>query len=245
MRDTLGPTKPITIRMKVGCGRSDVEVDALASDSSQQRSIIVSPSQDLFVLQPDDPDMFNRFLFEDVIPDNTAQGLLQIPHVGWQYHPSWASSLHESSRIRSLDSLCYYIVYGARFGGLETLWLINYRIKRKHWVPSKEEFDGPKPKVFETDEFRLIEVEIDNNIRSSEQLPWDEVAESGDLYTGRFYCLCETAPSVSDPYTSVHPSSTDCQTRQEHQGSSVRRSSMIDRHNVKDGSPELCGRYDG
>ncbi|KAF5256805.1 hypothetical protein FOXYS1_12701 [Fusarium oxysporum] len=127
--------------------------------------------------------MFSRFLFEDVIPNNTAQGLLQIPHVGWQYHPSWASSLHESSRIRSLDSLCCYIVYGARFGGLETLWLINYRIKRKHWVSSKEEFDGPKPKVFETDEFRLIEVEIDDNIRSPEQLPWDEVVERGDFYT--------------------------------------------------------------
>ncbi|EGU89405.1 hypothetical protein FOXB_00075 [Fusarium oxysporum f. sp. conglutinans Fo5176] len=122
-------------------------------------------------------------LFEDVIPNNTAQGLLQIPHVGWQYHPSWASSLHESSRIRSLDSLCCYIVYGARFGGLETLWLINYRVKRKHWVSSKEEFDGPKPKVFETDEFRLIEVEIDDNIRSPEQLPWDEVVERGDFYT--------------------------------------------------------------
>ncbi|KAH7142476.1 hypothetical protein DER46DRAFT_640347 [Fusarium sp. MPI-SDFR-AT-0072] len=129
------------------------------------------------------PDMFSRFLFEDVIPNNTARGLLHIPHAGWQYHPSWASSLHESSRIRSLDSLCCYIVYGARFGGLETLWLINYRIKRKHWVSSKEEFDGPKPKVFETDEFRLIEVEIDDNIRSPEQLPWDEVVERGDFYT--------------------------------------------------------------
>ncbi|KAM5529375.1 hypothetical protein FOXYSP1_17219 [Fusarium oxysporum f. sp. phaseoli] len=183
MRDILGPTKPIAIRTKVRRGRSDVEVDVPESDSSQQRSIIVSPSQDLFILQPDGPDMFSRFLFEDVIPNNTAQGLLQIPHVGWQYHPSWASSLHESSRIRSLDSLCCYIVYGARFGGLETLWLINYRIKRKHWVSSKEEFDGPKPKVFETDEFRLIEVEIDDNIRSPEQLPWDEVVERGDFYT--------------------------------------------------------------
>ncbi|EMT69274.1 hypothetical protein FOC4_g10000586, partial [Fusarium odoratissimum] len=163
MRDILGPTKPIVIRTK--------------------RSIIVSPSQDLFILQPDDPDMFSRFLFEDVIPNNTAQGLLQIPHVGWQYPPSWASSLHESSRIRSLVSLCCYIVYGARFGGLETLWLINYRIKRKHRVSLKEEFDGPKPKVFETDEFRLVEVEIDDNIRSPEQLPWDEVVERGDFYT--------------------------------------------------------------
>ncbi|KAI3574030.1 hypothetical protein IWW34DRAFT_634224 [Fusarium oxysporum f. sp. albedinis] len=149
MRDILGPTKPIAIRMKVGY----------------------------------DPDMFSRLLFEDVIPNNTAPGLLQIPHVGWQYHPSWASSLHESRWIRSLDSLCCYIVYGARFGGLETLWLINYRIKRKHWVSSKAEFEGPKPKVFKTDEFQLIEVEIGDNIRSSEQLSWDEVVERGDPYT--------------------------------------------------------------
>ncbi|KAH7459267.1 hypothetical protein FOMA001_g20130 [Fusarium oxysporum f. sp. matthiolae] len=67
MRDVLGPTKPIAIRTKVRCGRSDVEVDAPESDSSQQRSIIVSPSQDLFILQPDGPDMFSRFLFEDLI----------------------------------------------------------------------------------------------------------------------------------------------------------------------------------
>ncbi|KAH7195125.1 hypothetical protein BKA60DRAFT_660771 [Fusarium oxysporum] len=130
-----------------------------------------------------DPDMFSWSLLEDVLPNNTAQGVLRIPHVGWQYHPSWAASLHASSWIRSLDSLCCYIVYGARFGGLETLWLINYRIKRKHWVSSKAEFDGPKPKVFKTDEFQLIEVEIDDNIRSSEQLSWDEVVEGSDLYT--------------------------------------------------------------
>ncbi|KAF4435488.1 hypothetical protein F53441_13496 [Fusarium austroafricanum] len=183
MRDILGPTEPRAIRMTVRCSHSNGEIDAPENVSFQQRNLIVSPSQDLFILQPDDPDMFSWSLFEDVIPNNTAPGWLEIPHVGWQYHPSWASSLHASSWIKSLDSLCCYIVYGARFGGLETLWLINYRIKRKHWVSSKEEFDEPKPKVFETDEFRLIEVEIDDNIRSSEQLPWDEVVESRDSYT--------------------------------------------------------------
>ncbi|EXL90166.1 hypothetical protein FOIG_16567 [Fusarium odoratissimum NRRL 54006] len=35
MRDILGPTKPIVIRTKVRCGRSNVEVDAPESDSSQ------------------------------------------------------------------------------------------------------------------------------------------------------------------------------------------------------------------
>ncbi|EWZ79235.1 hypothetical protein FOWG_16600 [Fusarium oxysporum f. sp. lycopersici MN25] len=183
MRNILGPTKPIAIRTKMRCGRSNANMDAPGSDSSQQPIIIVSPSQDLFILQLDDLDMFSWSLLEDVLPNNTAQGVLRIPHVGWQYHPSWAASLHASSWIRSLDSLCCYIVYGARFGGLETLWLINYRIKRKHWVSSKAEFDGPKPKVFKTDEFQLIEVEIDDNIRSSEQLSWDEVVEGSDLYT--------------------------------------------------------------
>ncbi|KAF4338874.1 hypothetical protein FBEOM_7225 [Fusarium beomiforme] len=183
MRDILSPTKPMAIRTKVRCDRSNVEVEAPESHSSQQHNIIVSPSQDLFILQPEDSDMFSRFLFEDVIENNTTQGLLQIQQVGWQYHPSWASSLHESTWIRSLETLCGYIVYGVRFRGLETLWLINYRIKRKHWVSSKAEFDGTNPKTFKTDGFQLIEVEINDDIRSSEQLSWDEVVERGDLYT--------------------------------------------------------------
>ncbi|PNP74471.1 hypothetical protein FNYG_12190 [Fusarium nygamai] len=184
MKDILSSTKPKVIHIKVRCGSSNIEVDAPGGGSPQQTSIVVSPSQDLFILQLDSPDIFSWSFLEDAVPSNTAKGLLQIPHVGWQYHPSWAASLHVSTWIRSLDSLCCYIVYGIRFGGLETLWLINYRIKRKHWVSSKAESNGPKPKVFRTDDFQLIEVEVDDDTRSSEQLSWDEVVEGEcDSYT--------------------------------------------------------------
>ncbi|KAG8664203.1 uncharacterized protein FPOAC1_013910 [Fusarium poae] len=183
MRDIIEPTEPMVVQTKVECGSREAKIGASGILPSQKRTIIVSPSLDLFILQFDNPDMLSWSLSEDIVPFDTIPSPMQIRHVGWQYHPIWASSLQDSPWIGSLDSLCSYIVYGVRLGGLETLWLINYRIKRKHWVSSKSEVKGPEPKVFETDNFRLIEVLLDENVLSPEQLRWDEVVAEGDPYT--------------------------------------------------------------
>ncbi|SPJ81819.1 uncharacterized protein FTOL_09224 [Fusarium torulosum] len=186
MRDKLGPTQPIMLRTRVSYGSCNVEASTSESVVSQQRSIIVTPSQDLFILQLDYPYMFNWSLFDDFIPDDRLSGPMPMRHVGWQYHPTWASSLRESPWIGSLHSLCCYIVYGVRFRGLERMWLMNYRIKRKNWVPTKEQLGGSELKVFETDKFRLTEVLDEGYTRlggSSELLRWDEVTEEGDPHT--------------------------------------------------------------
>ncbi|KAG5742957.1 hypothetical protein H9Q70_014326 [Fusarium xylarioides] len=179
MADKLTPYKPVTIQMRRDCGIAN-KVTRSKDSLSYRRRIIVSPSQDLFILQLDDSDMFAWTLFDEIIPVGTAPVPLQIRNVGWEYQTIWATSLHESPWVRSLDSLCCYIVYGARFGGLETLWLINYGLKRKHWVPSRKDLDRVEAKVFETDSFRLTEVLIDDVVhgdRQQEQLPWGEVVD--------------------------------------------------------------------
>jgi hypothetical protein len=186
VRGKLAPIKPLVIWTMPECGSLNVDASASEGLFSQRPSIIVSPSQDLFILQLDDPDMFAWSLFDDIILDEINPTLMQMRNVGWEYRAIWASGLHEAPRIRSLDSLCCYIVYGARFGGLETLWLINYNIKRKQWVPSREELGRPELKVFETDAFRLTEVLVDDTISwvgPPEQMPWGEIIEEGDSYT--------------------------------------------------------------
>lgn len=154
--------------------QSDSKSDKSESLASQHRSIVVLPSEDLFILQLDDPGMFDCYLLEDAMPDVTAAGSPQLRQVAWQYHPIWASSLNESTWMVSLDSLCSYIVYGIRSGGLKTLWLINYLIKRKQLVPSEKELNELKPHVFETGDFRFIEVPV------IKDRFWDEVVEDDD-----------------------------------------------------------------
>ncbi|RKL10783.1 hypothetical protein BFJ70_g16464 [Fusarium oxysporum] len=202
MTDKLGPYKPVTIQMRRDC-RILNEVTGSKDSLSHRSRIIVSPSQDLFILQLDDSDMFGWTLFDEIIPVGTAPVPLQIRNVGWEFQEIWATSLHESHWVRSLDSLCCYIVYGARFGGLETLWLINYRLKRKHWAPSRKELDKPEAKVFETDSFRLTEVLIDDVVpgdRQLEQLPWGEVVEmDGSCTLGEFVAfVCQLRRLVTD-----------------------------------------------
>ncbi|EXL39974.1 hypothetical protein FOCG_17424 [Fusarium oxysporum f. sp. radicis-lycopersici 26381] len=202
MTDKLSPYKPATIQMRRDCGIVN-KVTGSKDSLSHRRRIIVSPSQDLFILQLDDSDMFGWTLFDEIIPVGTAPVPLQIRNVGWEFQEIWATSLHESHWVRSLDSLCCYIVYGARFGGLETLWLINYRLKRKHWAPSRKELDKPEAKVFETDSFRLTEVLIDDVVpgdRQLEQLPWGEVVEmDGSCTLGEFVAfVCQLRRLVTD-----------------------------------------------
>ena len=182
MRNVIKSIEPMVVQTKVERGSRKGKACTSGTVPSQKRTIIVSPSKDLFILQFDNPDMLSWCLLEDIVPFNVVPSLVQIRHVGWQYHPIWSSSLRDSPWIASLNTLCSYIVYGMKFGGLETLWLINYRIRRKHWVPSKSEATRKEPKVFEIDDFRFTEVFLDDNLLLPEQLRWDEVVPADDPY---------------------------------------------------------------
>ncbi|GKU09508.1 unnamed protein product [Fusarium langsethiae] len=173
----------MVVQTEVGCWNPEIRDSESGSLPSRNRTIIVSPSQDLFILQLDDPDMLSWSLLGDITPIDKVPDSMHIRHVGWQYHPAWASSLQESPWIGNFDSLYSYIVYGVRFGGLETLWLVNWRIKKKHWVSRKDEVEEPHLKVFETGHLRFTEVVLDESIPSLDQLRWDEVDAEDDAYT--------------------------------------------------------------
>ncbi|KAH6977819.1 hypothetical protein EDB82DRAFT_576223 [Fusarium venenatum] len=182
MKRKLAPIKRITIWSTTDRGNLRFKTNALESKALEdiahkQCTIVVCPGRDLFILQLDDPSMFSWSQSADTIPDDLIPALMPMQDVGWRYRSVWASSLYILPRTQSLDSLCSFIVCASRFGELKTLWLIIDRIKRKNWVPSRRELDKPEPKGFETDNFQLTEVIIDDASDwdgSTEQLPWGE-----------------------------------------------------------------------
>ncbi|KAF5988546.1 hypothetical protein FBULB1_1422 [Fusarium bulbicola] len=178
IRDKLDETKFLVVRTRANHqDANDTRLDTLGAYTSQRRSIVVSPKDDLFILQLDHPDAFVWYLRDPAIPSETPAGAPQLRNVGWQYNPIWATSVRESPWSLSLTYLCCYIVYGVKHGGLEALWLINYRIKRKYWVPSEEELNEPEPRIFESDGFRFTEVP------ASDDGPWDEVVPDCEPHT--------------------------------------------------------------
>jgi hypothetical protein len=84
----------------------------------------------------------------------------RTPHVGWEYNPVWVLELDHDLGTNVLDLLCSYAIYGAKAGGLQTMWFINYDIKRKPWVPSEEEARRPASRTFEIGKQRFVEVDV-------------------------------------------------------------------------------------
>ncbi|KAF5716590.1 hypothetical protein FGLOB1_2512 [Fusarium globosum] len=176
MRDNLHEAEFLVVRTRAN-HLGDTWLDTSGAYASRHRTIVVSPREDLFILQLDHPDAFLWYLRNPVIPSETPGGSPQLRNVGWQYNPAWATSVRESPWVLSLTYLCCYIVYGVKLGGLETIWLINYRLKRKYWVQSEEELNEPDSRIFEADGFRFTEV------AASDDGPWDEVADDCDPHT--------------------------------------------------------------
>ncbi|KAF5974097.1 hypothetical protein FBULB1_7929 [Fusarium bulbicola] len=163
IRNTLNEDKFLVVRTRANRhALGDTGLNISEASASRHRSIVVSPREDLFVLQLDHPDAFVWYLRDPAIPSETPAGSPQLRNVGWQYNPAWATSIRESPWS---------------VGDLETLWLINYRIKRKYWVPSEEELNEPEPQIFEGDGFRFTEVS------AGDDGPWDEVVDDCDPHT--------------------------------------------------------------
>ncbi|KAF5664038.1 hypothetical protein FHETE_7247 [Fusarium heterosporum] len=175
IRDAIAQNELTAIETTVGCDFQSIEVDRPDTCSPRQGTIIVCPMQDLFILQPEDDDMFRWSQRDNMNPKNTAPGFLRIRHICWEYQPKWTSSPHSSASIRGIDSLCCFIVHCVRSGVLDTFWLMNHHIKRKHWVASEEEASRPSPTTFETDAFELTEVVTDSSVVSPDELPWDDL----------------------------------------------------------------------
>ncbi|RKL22162.1 hypothetical protein BFJ72_g14728 [Fusarium proliferatum] len=106
---------------------------------------------------------------------------LGMRHVGWEYHTDWLSERRKYPSADILNLLCSCALRGAKVGNLEAIWIVNYKIKRKQWVPSKEQVNKPVMDVFQMDRYRLVEVDYkDWRKLPREEATWEEVLDNPD-----------------------------------------------------------------
>ncbi|KAJ0125845.1 Zinc finger BED domain-containing protein DAYSLEEPER [Fusarium oxysporum f. sp. albedinis] len=105
---------------------------------------------------------------------------LGMRHIGWEYHADWFSNRRICPSTDILNFLCSCALQGARAGNLETIWIVNYNIKRKQWVPSTKTTNAKADMhVFKMDKYRLVEVDYKDWRRlSREEATWEEVSEN-------------------------------------------------------------------
>ncbi|KAG4279592.1 hypothetical protein FPRO04_13570 [Fusarium proliferatum] len=108
--------------------------------------------------------------------------VLGMRHIGWEYHADWFSSRRISPSTDILNFLCSCALQAVRVGNLETIWIINYNIKRKQWVHSMKTANAKVDMhVFKMDRYRLVEVDYKNwRHLSKEEATWEEVWENSD-----------------------------------------------------------------
>jgi hypothetical protein len=106
---------------------------------------------------------------------------LGMRHVGWEYHTDWLSERRKYPSADILNFLCSCALRGAKVGNLEAIWIVNYKIKRKQWVPSKEQVNRPAMDVFKMDRYRLVEVDYkDWRHLPREEATWEEISDNPD-----------------------------------------------------------------
>ncbi|KAI1642462.1 uncharacterized protein F4817DRAFT_352899 [Daldinia loculata] len=132
-------------------------------DDSTDRYFTVVPYRDLFCLQPEILDYFNC---EDISkPDGVALGSTRwgfhgLQNIALEYDPAWGITVEKADlgmrhRLSIVESIIQPL-FNAK--GLSYVWLIDYRIKRRHYVPTKEETTERDPIIFYGSDRRFVEV---------------------------------------------------------------------------------------
>ncbi|KAK3934570.1 hypothetical protein QBC46DRAFT_324884 [Diplogelasinospora grovesii] len=143
----------------------------LARDGSSAHYLTIFPGTDLIVLQLEPHDMGN--ISWDSLNDNGAIPALRAA-ISWRIElgtvqyaleldPSWNKKAQCYSNSDN-DLLCD-IVRAARSEEFSKLWLINYQIKRKHYVPTEEQaakMERHPPAIFYGSDRRYVEVMRDS-----------------------------------------------------------------------------------
>ncbi|KAI8687236.1 2EXR domain-containing protein [Fusarium sp. Ph1] len=151
--------------------------DAQRPKSSKGRFIAVFPGRDLFCCQP--YDWYNLGLF-----GGFADFLLVIFHghvrnVGVEYNPQWGVEVEKAEgdgqHRRILQTFFDLAIGSASLSQIESAWFIDYRIRRRHHVPTKEQSEAPFGEVFYQDGRRLVEVDIE-----CEDSPWEQSYEAAE-----------------------------------------------------------------
>lgn len=144
------------------------------NDALPDRFIVFHRQEDLFCFQPYDwytwslDHGFDSFLAVtfDRFLENTAI----------EYNPQWGIELEEAGgyhgEVQIFDTFFYLAIDSSTESRLGSVWFIDYRIKRRHHVPTKEQSEAPLGKVFYQQGRRFVEVDIE-----CEDSPWEQSYE--------------------------------------------------------------------
>ncbi|KAH6981815.1 hypothetical protein BKA56DRAFT_584561 [Ilyonectria sp. MPI-CAGE-AT-0026] len=152
-------------------------------DSSNNHYITVFPKQDLFYFQPHDIETLswggavNRYFLgaESLSFDD-------LENVALEFNPSWAIEVEKArphnGDVKILDTLAHAAIDGATNGCLDTLWLIDYGLKRNPNVPMNEAPEGKS--IFYQGNRRFVEVATDSLYPKAD--PWEDYYEIDDCW---------------------------------------------------------------
>ncbi|KAH7019093.1 hypothetical protein EDB80DRAFT_819230 [Ilyonectria destructans] len=150
-------------------------------DSPKYHYFTVFPSQDLFYLQPHGiktlnwSGMVHRYFLGVESP-----GFNDLANIALEFDPSWAIEAEKArphnGNVKIPDTLAKMAVDGGRDGGLKTLWLIDYGLKRNPNVPMNEALKGKS--IFYQGNRRFVEVATYNSYPEADA--WEVYHEIDD-----------------------------------------------------------------
>ncbi|KAL2692091.1 hypothetical protein Neosp_002495 [[Neocosmospora] mangrovei] len=151
--------------------------DSQMSQDHPGRFIVVHPDEDLFCFQP--YDWYTLYLERGFASFLIATFDGFVKNAAIEYNPQWGVDVKEAGgdheQLKIFDNFFDLAIGSASLTYLESLWFIDYRIKRRHHVPTKEQSEAPLGQVFYQIGRRFVEVDIE-----CEDSPWEqsfEVAE--------------------------------------------------------------------
>ncbi|KAF7543647.1 hypothetical protein G7Z17_g10570 [Cylindrodendrum hubeiense] len=118
--------------------------------------------KDLFYFQPHNLDTLDwGKIYNDISISSPWYGFSGLRNIAVEFDPRWAVELEKDrpyySQLKAIENLADAAIDAAANGNLDTLWLIDYGIKRKHHVPTKEQAERHLD-VFYLNDRRLVEV---------------------------------------------------------------------------------------
>ncbi|KAJ4323975.1 hypothetical protein N0V84_004067 [Fusarium piperis] len=149
------------------CNKSPWQI-SMPSQNNADRLVTVFRENDLFCFQPSNwhPYNFRIIKFLVVLFD----GL--VGNIAIEYNPQWGIDMENSGEDYPMTKMFVYLrnlcIEAGLYSSDATVWFIDYRIKRRQHVPTKEQSEAPMNKVFYQDGRRFVDVNI-----SDQDSPWE------------------------------------------------------------------------
>ncbi|KAI0842586.1 hypothetical protein F5Y06DRAFT_284707 [Hypoxylon sp. FL0890] len=139
---------------------------------------VVFPNRDLFCIRPYN---FERYCYCGIqlnaVMDALPWGFNHLTNVALEFDPAWGTSAVRENQVEMLAYISQESDYEL---------LIDYTIRRRHHVPTKEQAARPDSTVFYGSDCRFVEVPRD----SSNDYSWEGVLDAqGERWSGCFKFL--------------------------------------------------------